>query len=267
LHTVWIRALRGPSRRAARWPGMSAPPYLLLHGFLGRGANWAPVVERLGGARALCPDLPGHGAAVGLPADAYTMDGAARRLVEALDAAQVERAVVAGYSMGGRLALFFALRHPERVRALALLGASPGLASEAARAARRALDAERAAAIRADLPAFLDAWYRLPLFADLSPAQRTQLISDRAAHNEPAELGRSLAGMGTGAQPWLGEDLRALRVPGVAVAVAGARDAAYVRAAREMAAAGPFRAEIVPDAGHALLAQAPEAVAALLTTL
>jgi pimeloyl-ACP methyl ester carboxylesterase len=71
--------------------------------------------------------------------------------------------------------------------------------------------------------------------------------------------------MGTGAQPWLGEHLRALRVPGVAVA--GARDAAYVRAAREMAAAGPFRAEIVPDAGHALLAQAPEAVAALLTTL
>src|SRR5690606_6250597 len=137
-----------------------SPAVLLLHGFLGRGADWDPVALRLARLfRPLVPDLPGHGRAVGLAEVAYTMDGAADALAATLDALGLERAAVAGYSMGGRLALHFALRHPERTAALVTVSASPGLRTEAERAARRALDAERATEIAADLPAFLDRWY------------------------------------------------------------------------------------------------------------
>ena len=242
-----------------------APPVVLLHGFLGSGADWAPVAPPLADAfRLVAPDLPGHGLAVGLPDGAYTMDGAADALVAALDRAGVDRALVVGYSMGGRLALHLALRHPEHVARLVLLGGSPGLRTEAERAARRALDAERADAIRRDLPAFLDRWYRMPLFATLTERQRATLVR-RRSRNDPAELGRSLAGMGTGVQPSHWEDLGRIRIP--AWAVAGSKDAKFVGLACAMAEAGPFEAVELPGLGHALIEEDPEALAALLGRL
>ncbi|MFN3596045.1 MAG: alpha/beta fold hydrolase [Rubricoccaceae bacterium] len=242
-------------------------PVLALHGFLGRGADWQPVgaAAARAGARAphlLAPDLPGHGAAADAPPEAFSFEGALATLAAFLDRRRVPQAHLAGYSMGGRLALGFALRYPERVASLVLLGASAGLPTRDARAARRDLDAARAADLRRDFPAFLRAWYRMPLFASLGPARRDALVADRLAHGRPEALARALVGLGTGAQPWLGEQLRALRVPGVAAA--GARDAKFVGLARALAAAGPFRVVVVPGAGHALLAEAPGAVAAIL---
>lgn len=238
-------------------------PILALHGFMGTGADWQPVAERLA-SPVIAPDLPGHGTAVGLAKSAYTMDAASDALVAALDVRQLESVVVAGYSMGGRLALHFALLHPERVAGLALISASPGLPTEVERVARRQLDVERAEAIQQDLPAFLDQWYRAELWGGPPKVVRRQLV-ERRMPNDPVELARSLRGMGTGVQPWHGDRLREIGVPGVVVA--GARDAKYVALARTMAARSSLRPVIVPDAGHALLTEAPAAVAACLSDL
>ena len=248
-------------------PVTSARGVLALHGFMGSGADWQLVAERVAsstGADVLAPDLPGHGAAVGLAEGAYSMDGAADRLVADLDRRRLDRVAVAGYSMGGRLALHLALRHPDRVAALALVSASPGLPTDAERAARRQLDAERAQAIADDFPGFLDRWYRADLWGGLSDDERRQLVV-RRSQNDPDELARSLAGMGAGAQPWHGDRVREIGVPGLAVA--GARDAKYVAVARELASHSGLRPVLVPDAGHALLAHAPGTLASLLTDL
>src|SRR6266540_22355 len=64
-----------------------------------------------------------------------------------------------GYSLGGRLCLRLALDRPELVRALVLVGASPGIQDPAARAERRAADEALAAAVERDgVAAFLDRW-------------------------------------------------------------------------------------------------------------
>jgi 2-succinyl-6-hydroxy-2,4-cyclohexadiene-1-carboxylate synthase len=242
-----------------------APPVLLLHGFLGRGTDWDPVALRLARRfRVLAPDLPGHGRALGLPDAAYTMDGAADVLAATLDAAGVARAALVGYSMGGRLALHLALRHPARAEGLVLLSASPGLRTEDERAARRRLDAARAREITEDLAGFLDRWYWMPLFAKLTDAQRARLVRVRQRNN-PAELVRSLAGMGTGAQPGHWEHLTEIRVP--AWTVAGSKDAKFVGVVRAMAAAGPFEVVVVPAVGHALVEERPLALAQLLRRL
>ena len=231
------------------------PQVLLLHGFLGRGADWDAVRAGLPPDwRVAAPDLPGHGANLRAVA---TMDAASAALAE-VD----EPADVVGYSMGGRLALHLAVRHPDAVRRLVLVSASPGLRSPAERARRRQLDEERAQAIERDLPAFLDDWYHLPLFG-LPDALRQRVTADRLAHADPAGLAASLRGMGTGAQPSHWGALAGISAP--TTAVAGDRDAKFVRLAREMAESGDVRVQVVPGAAHLLPIERPDALASLLT--
>jgi 2-succinyl-6-hydroxy-2,4-cyclohexadiene-1-carboxylate synthase len=240
-----------------------APAVLLLHGFMGERSDWDEVVSRLAGPfRCIAVDLPGHGEALGLPDAAYTIGGTTDALLATLDALGVERPRLVGYSMGGRLGLYFALRFPGRCARLVLESASPGLKTSSERAERRALDAERAAEIERDFAAFLDRWYRLPLFASLKerPELRATMIAKRR-RNRPEELARSLRGLGTGEQPSLWGDLAGLAVP--TLAVAGGRDRKFVDLAFEMAVIGPPLMPLVVPAGHTVHAEQPDLFATL----
>lgn len=236
-----------------------APAVVFLHGFMGRGAVWHPVAAALRAThRCVLVDLPGHGQSLGLPEAAYSMAGAAHALAATLDHLALAEAQVVGYSMGGRLALYFALHYPDRCTSLVLESASPGLRTEAERAERRRLDAERAARLTSDFPAFLDAWYQLPLFASLHrhPGLVPRLQRARRT-NDPAELARALVGLSTGAQPSLWNRLPALRV--ATLALAGALDAKYVALAQAMQRQAPaLRAEILPATGHNGHAERPQ---------
>ncbi|HEV2094836.1 MAG TPA: 2-succinyl-6-hydroxy-2,4-cyclohexadiene-1-carboxylate synthase [Rubrobacter sp.] len=239
---------------------------LFLHGFMGRGEDWRDVSAGLA-RRFFCiaPDLPGHGASLGMSPAQYTMEGAARSVLDVLDGAGADRATVVGYSMGGRLALYLALRHPDRCAGLFVESASPGLESSEERARRRRADEGRAARLEGgDLRGFLRDWYRQPIFATL--ARDEDLLRrtiEGKSGNDPAELARSLRGMGTGSQPSLWKELPNLRVP--ALAVAGGLDAKFVGISRRMASLGPgMRPSVVPGAGHNVHAEAPGAYLSLL---
>jgi 2-succinyl-6-hydroxy-2,4-cyclohexadiene-1-carboxylate synthase len=239
---------------------------LFLHGFMGSGVDWAVEILALD-ERFYCvaPDLPGHGASLELSPERYTIEGATRALLGLLDDLDIERAALVGYSMGGRLALYLALRHPERCSGLFLESASPGIESEAEREARRRSDKEKAARLQSgDLEGFLDDWYWQPVFASLARDEdRLRTTIEARLRNDPTELARSLRGMGTGQQPSLWSELGALRVP--ALAVAGELDEKYVAVARRMGSINPLvRAAVVTGAGHSVRLEAPEAYLALL---
>ena len=128
---------------------------LLLHGFLGTPSTWDRVVPGTG-----APLLPGHGP------DPDMSPASFEAAVDAIAASLLPGPViVAGYSMGARLALGLAVRHPGLVRAAVLASVNPGLGGDE-RAARIAWDdAQAATLIEHGLPAFVDGWERLPLFA------------------------------------------------------------------------------------------------------
>src|SRR3954468_19428282 len=109
---------------------------VLLHGFTQTRQSWRRTIAALDGryTRVVAPDLPGHGQmSERRPASLAATLAYLRALVD-------EPHVLAGYSMGGRVALHAALARPERVRRLVLVGASPGLGDAAERAARRRAD-------------------------------------------------------------------------------------------------------------------------------
>jgi 2-succinyl-6-hydroxy-2,4-cyclohexadiene-1-carboxylate synthase len=237
--------------------GAPEPPgrVVLVHGFTQTQAAWEPVAARLRTRwRLLRVDLPGHGGSAGVRAG---FEEAAALLGECGGGA-----AYVGYSLGGRLCLRLALDRPELVRALVLLGASPGIADPAARAGRRAADEALAAGIERDgVAAFLDRWLAGPLFATL-PRERAGR-EDRLA-NTPEGLASALRLLGAGVQAPLWDRLSGLRCP--TLLVAGALDAKFAALAAEMAAAiGPAaHLELVPGAGHAAHLERPAEVAALL---
>jgi 2-succinyl-6-hydroxy-2,4-cyclohexadiene-1-carboxylate synthase len=243
-----------------------SPAVLFLHGFMGSSADWREVMTALED-RAFClaVDLPGHGASLELTPEAYTIEGAARTVVGTLDDLEVERPVMVGYSMGGRLALYLALRYPERCAGLFLESASPGLESAEERTARRAADEERAKRLQSgDFEEFLEDWYRQPLFASMARNEDLlQRTVEARRRNDPGELARSVRGMGTGSQPSLWGELEGLAVP--ALAVAGGLDEKYARISSRMARINPqIESVVFPEAGHTVRVETPAAYISLL---
>jgi 2-succinyl-6-hydroxy-2,4-cyclohexadiene-1-carboxylate synthase len=240
---------------------------LFLHGFMGSSDDWREVIDGTDGLddrfRAVAVDLPGHGGSTSLPETSYSMEGAAGAVLRTLDGLGARRASLVGYSMGGRLALYLALRHPERCERLLLESASPGLKTGEERALRRQDDEERAKTLETgDFGTFLEEWYSQPLFSTLRPPLVRDLV-ERRRGNDPGELARSLRGMGTGSQPSLWEEIEGLSVP--TLAVAGELDEKFSEVAREMEERSPrVRVEVVPGAGHNARIEAPEEYSLLL---
>jgi 2-succinyl-6-hydroxy-2,4-cyclohexadiene-1-carboxylate synthase len=242
------------------------PDVLCLHGFMGSAADWRDVATAIGDrAFSIAPDLPGHGGSLDLTPEAYTMEGTARAVICTLDDLEARRPVIVGYSMGGRLALYLALRYPERCAGLFLESASPGLESAGERAARRVSDEEKAKRLESgDFETFLRDWYRQPLFAPLAREEGLlQRTIEARRRNDPTELARSLRGMGTGIQPSLWQELEDLAVP--ALAVAGELDAKYAGISSRMAGISPkVEPVVMPGVGHNAHDEAPAQYAALL---
>ena len=237
---------------------MAPETIVLLHGFTQTGRNWEPTIAALGERyRALAPDIRGHGAA----ADARPVDFAAVH-ADVLDLMPF-RAALAGYSMGGRIALSVALAAPERISGLTLVGAFPGIAEADRRRSRRAADEALADRIEAEgIEAFAARWSSLPLFADQPPAVAQAAHATRLAQS-PAGLAAALRGLGTGAMAPLWERLPELTLP--VTLIVGERDAKFREIAERMAQALPDATlHVVPGAGHAVELEAPDAVAALL---
>jgi len=231
---------------------------VLLHGFTQTGRSWQPIAHALAGRyRAAAPDLPGHGAfAERRPASFPACDAYLRAVSE-------EPYVLCGYSMGGRVALHAAFSLGARVRRLVLIGASPGLADRAERAARAASDAALADRIEAiGMDAFAAEWESQPLFAGM-PRGVAELAGEDRRRNTAAGLAAALRGLGTGVMPSSWERLPDLDVP--VDLVVGERDEKFRGIAEKMAYALPrARVTVVPDAGHAVQLEAPDAVVELL---
>src|SRR5438105_4663336 len=146
----------------------AGPPLLMLHGFSGSVHAWDDLRPQLADrATLIALDLIGHGASAVPPeAERYTLDWCAQDFAALLDALHLERVDLLGYSMGGRAALHFAVRFPERVQTLILESASPGIESAAEREERRQSDDALAEHILGvGIAAFVEEWERQPLLA------------------------------------------------------------------------------------------------------
>jgi 2-succinyl-6-hydroxy-2,4-cyclohexadiene-1-carboxylate synthase len=237
-------------RLTPRWHNGRVSALIGLHGFTQAGRMFDELSHYLP-RHVEAPDLPGHGGSSDLP----TTFESVISLIEWLAAG--EPPVLIGYSMGGRLALRYALERP--AERLVLISAGPGIADEGDRDNRRQSDQRLAATLSEDgVEAFVDQWLANPLFTGLGRRHEIWRAVDRETRllNSAPGLASALVDFGQGTQPYLGDRLSELAVP--TLIVAGANDPKYVGIARSMHAdVEDSQLVIIEGAGHALVGEAP----------
>lgn len=236
------------------------PPVVLLHGFLGTGADWREVMDALSDRfYCLAPDLPGHGQTViDGPDTFYTANATARLLAGYINGERLQTPDLIGYSMGGRLALYLSINYPDYFRRMVLESSSPGLNNPAERAARREQDLALASRLESEpFDRVLKDWYDQPVFASLQrSSEKLKALIAQRLQQDPLKLAVSLRYFGTGAQEPLWN--RLAKTPPTLLIV-GDQDAKFRQIAERMAPSMPdATVAIVPDAGHNVHLEQPE---------
>jgi 2-succinyl-6-hydroxy-2,4-cyclohexadiene-1-carboxylate synthase len=229
---------------------------VLLHGFGGTRHAWDRVTARMGpeGYLPLALDLPGHGTAAGAD-EPITFAGCVAHVL----ARCPERFALAGYSLGGRIALQVALAAPERVARLVLVSTTAGICDAEERAQRRLAD-HRLADDLEQVPyeTFIERWRSQPLFAG-DPLEVDALAREDQRRNRPDALAAVLRGIGSGEMESLWGRLGELTMP--VLIVAGDRDARYRALGGRLEELLPDAALTVVPGGHVLALENPAALA------
>jgi len=239
-------------------------PIVLVHGLADDHRSWRRVVAQLMlQRRVILYDFRGHGqSALGTPDG--TLEQLARDLIGLIDLLALERAAVAGFSLGGTIAMRAAVDRPDRIAALALVGTSSRV-NHAARAwyeARVDLVERGDPKLRATLDAdTYDIYRRRPEETETGLTIRRQSTADPRGY---ANACRAMSGLN---QAPLDEELSAIAIP--TVILAGADDQHCPPRAGEIIAERISGSElrVLADTGHPLPIERPsevvEAIAAL----
>ena len=241
---------------------------VLIHGFSGSPKSWRRVRARLD-VPSCAPAVCGHGGARPTAPAARlgcSFEAEVDRLASVIGGAAPAPRFLAGYSLGGRLALGLLVRHAGLFRGAALIGANPGIDGPAERAARRRADEKWARCIEDQgLAAFDRGWSALPLFAsqhDLDAGRLAEQRRTRLSH-DPAALGAAMRALGLGAMPDYRPFLSSIFCP--VELIVGSGDSKFVGLARQMAGLLPAATvRIVDGVGHNVPLEAPARLARLL---
>jgi pimeloyl-ACP methyl ester carboxylesterase len=235
---------------------------VLIHGAQNDHSVWTAQARTLAyqGHHVLAVDLPGHGRSAG-PALA-TVEAMASWLLDLLDATGVDRAVLAGHSMGSLIALEAASRAPARVRALALVGSTwPMKVSDALLETART---DEAAAID-----MVNLWSHAAI-APAAPSRpqgfwlagASRRLMQRLSQLNPAQLFHTdFVACNTYANG--GAAAQAIACP--TLFVQGRRDVMTPpRSAQALVGAIPHARVVAFNCGHALMTEQPDAVSGAL---
>ncbi|GAB4295982.1 MAG: 2-succinyl-6-hydroxy-2,4-cyclohexadiene-1-carboxy late synthase [Ignavibacteriaceae bacterium] len=192
---------------------------LLLHGFTGSSADWKPVADNLAdGFDIAALDITGHGKS-DAPNDPqfYTTDSLAEQLAEVAGNFDHDKLIICGYSMGGRLALSFALRYQNLIDGLVLESTSAGFINSNLRNKRIEEDGEIISLLESKSEEeFIEFWMNRPIFYTqrrFSEEKLKRLKQTKLNNFNKTGTINILKNFGTGIMPPLYDELKNLKIP------------------------------------------------------
>lgn len=231
------------ARIHARSLGEGAP-LVLLHGLSSSSTDWLPIAPGLAtNYRLLLLDMRGHGQSSLATEGGYTISRMAADVAVVLDAFEIERAHLLGLSLGGCVAIQFAVDYPDRVQRMVLVNTFARLRGAGVGSLRRRLT--RVSAALRDMDR-LAQYVATSLFDD---PEYQRITYERMRRNDLGAIRRTML---TLLRFNLLDQLHRVRSP--TLVLVGDRDKTVpFRCATEIMARLPSaRMRVIPDAGHAL---------------
>eukprot|EP00798_Chlamydomonas_sp_ICE-L_P027191 gene27191-2435_t len=291
-YTFQVLEVAGTQAEGTGAKSVPKPPVVFLHGFLGCGGDWRPVMDGMAAAghRCIAIDLPGHGdtslispGSSGSSSDQIRSDQISEEYGLPCTAAAIQAlcgelglqgAVLVGYSLGARLALSMALSSSQTFSSLVMVSGTAGIEDKAAASARAAADDALASHLvtSRDLPLFLESWYSTLMWAPLRRHPRfRELLQRRGVKGDQKLLATALKATSTGRMESMWHQLQDLDMP--LLLVTGAQDVKFNAIARRMmrtlspgimsrdefgnSGGGGAQHVVLPACGHAVPSEKP----------
>lgn len=241
-------------------------PVVALHGFAGHAESWTTIQALLPDVRVVALTLFGHDPERRPPGPIAFEDEVARvaDVIRGLGA----RVRICGYSMGGRITLGLLGRIPELIESAILVGANPGLTSDADREQRKAGDEVWVRVLEDEgLATFTEKWQAQALFATQARLPKERLDGQRAirARHDARGLALCMHSLSLGRMPSYWDVLASTDVP--VDIVVGALDEKFSTLAtkmKERMKPGLGRVLRVADTGHNVVLEQPEILAKII---
>lgn len=239
----------------------TSPNIFFLHGFTGSGQDWDDILPEIDERyNKITVDLIGHGKS-DFPNDPslYSWELQVEQVNRVINYFTDEKVILAGYSMGGRLALCYAYTYPERLLGLILESASPGIKDYKQRK-KRIEDDEKMAQFISTHPIedSIELWVGKEIFGTLLrfSNKRRDEIKKNKIKNNPIGLANSLYGFGTGKMPELYNHLNKITIP--TLLLTGELDSKFTAINKIIVKQFPdARHKIIKNAGHPVHIEEP----------
>ncbi len=226
----------------------------LLHGFTGSSNDWNEIIPQLSkNFSYVAVDLIGHGKSDSLSdVDNYTASALVEQLDEVFHHFTKNKFFLVGYSMGGRAALSYAVKFPEKLAGLILESTSAGITDEKLRE-ERILHDEQVIEIleKKSLEEFFKFWMSQDLFASLKNLPEEKVRQSQISKVKCQKIGliNSLKGFGTGVMPPLHNKLNSIKCK--ILLITGELDSKFTQLNSELSKSFPSANHVVAkNAGH-----------------
>jgi len=203
---------------------------ILLHGFTGCAEDWLPVIEQMPNKyNYVAIDIIGHGKSdAPNNSSLYSVDSLVQQLKFIKDKLTKEKVFLLGYSMGGRLALNYAVTFPEDIRGLILESSTAGIKNDDERSKRYESDMKLVEYIEShSIEDFIELWSDQELFYTqlrFSNDKLKMMKKKKAAANKTG-YANSLRGFSSGIMPPVHDQLK--KIPVKVLLITGDLDSKY----------------------------------------
>jgi len=191
-------------------------PIVFLHGFTGSANDWLFIFNQLPqNYYPIAIDLIGHGDSDS-PEDNshYTCGAIVYQINSIISQLKIERFVIVGYSMGGRAAISYSVKYPQKIIAAILESTTPGIEDISKKKCRVEHDLLLSDKIKKEgIDWFIDFWLKLPIFNSLKNKFDIDIIKNEKTKNNVTGLSNSLSGFSTGLMNSYWEEIRLLEFP------------------------------------------------------
>ncbi len=237
-HSLFYKTLGDPKK----------PALVFFHGFLGSHKDWISLASKMTSSYfVILPDLPGHGQSDKTVLSFRSLAYSLQRLLKSLNRSS---AGFIGYSMGGRIALYFSMYFPHLVSQLILISASPGIEDRSERRQRTLEDKKWANRFLTEsLREGITEWYDQPLFASFRRHEAFQKVFHSRLNQNGMALSRVLETLSVGKQRPLWSKLNTQSYP--LLYIAGEWDSKYMAIGKKMKSyRSDMSMEIISESGH-----------------